>query len=349
MINYREKYLKYKTRYLNLKNHIGGDENYDKGFKIFRFKKIINKNFINNIKSDLITFIQNKSDEELFREIYDKLKNKEYINWILDTYSNNKFGSPSSFSNLDRFNQLTDKLDELYQHESDKLTLLNQYKSLDELSDRINIESSPSSLNALANSNTLESSPSSSNALAREGSQEVKPYDEKIINAIREMNERIQAYKEGIITDEEFQENLLDDNGLISIDKINKAFASLKSFFKLKDITDYLFYNTFIQYITYGPKRDLVLQMILTLFFLDEFDYVLNNNIFNISDKKIIRVIKLYKVLSGSYRKVDIIKDVDDYDLGVINEFKDFLRYPIDENSKLKKYDYKKIFPEIPN
>jgi hypothetical protein len=35
MINYREKYLKYKTRYLNLKNHIGGDVNYDKGLSTF--------------------------------------------------------------------------------------------------------------------------------------------------------------------------------------------------------------------------------------------------------------------------------------------------------------------------
>ncbi len=114
-MSYYQKYLKYKTKYIELQKAylIGGGEVSARNYFIKNFAK--SPTISDNLKADVILHLPSDIDmnnlNNLFEIIYAKLltlfESKQeldnYIDFIIKSYVNNTFGIPSSFENIGRF------------------------------------------------------------------------------------------------------------------------------------------------------------------------------------------------------------------------------------------------------
>jgi len=105
------KYLKYKAKYINLQ---GGSKITAKNFFV---KNITNNNSLLNILINDITIKEQVTTyfSTLFDNIYKEIfnDNEKNIDWIIKSYLNNTFGSPSSFENVGRYKESYEKYTKL--------------------------------------------------------------------------------------------------------------------------------------------------------------------------------------------------------------------------------------------
>ena len=113
MGNFYYKYLKYKNKYSNLKNLIGGGRQSAQDM----FLAAINRNYevvlpilINDRNKGLLRFegIPTKEQIDVFTNIFNQIflinnSDTKTIDFIIKSYINNNFGNPSSLENLGRF------------------------------------------------------------------------------------------------------------------------------------------------------------------------------------------------------------------------------------------------------
>jgi hypothetical protein len=139
-MSFYKKYLKYKNKYLSLKNQFGSGEITAKN----HFIKNMNTNILAICKNDrILTFDKTKpvyteaDYNEIFDEIYKSLnKDNKNIDWIIKSYMNNTFGSPSSVENYGRFLDAFEKYTLLKKNYKDT-TLINEINGLLELEEFI--------------------------------------------------------------------------------------------------------------------------------------------------------------------------------------------------------------------
>lgn len=109
-MNYYGKYLKYKSKYINLIKLIGAGKQSAMDMFLARFNDDIKIILINDRSRGFINFDAYPSKENtedlksIFEQIYTKVdEDKKHIDWIIKSYINNTFGSPSSLENYGRF------------------------------------------------------------------------------------------------------------------------------------------------------------------------------------------------------------------------------------------------------
>jgi hypothetical protein len=111
-LSYYEKYLKYKSKYLQLTKLIGGGKESAKQMFLARFNDDI-KTILNNDRSrGFLVFDSEPKDNlsNIFEQIYNKVeKNNKTIDWIIKSYIGNTFGRPSSLENFGRFKDALSK------------------------------------------------------------------------------------------------------------------------------------------------------------------------------------------------------------------------------------------------
>ena len=124
-MDYQQKYIKYKQKYVELKNLIGASRETAKNYFISNAIKNF-ENIISIIKNDKFLTSSNvgmklpeKTDNDdvkkiLFNKIFDKLVEysgdyKKNIDWIIKSYISNTFGNPSSIENIGRFKNSIEK------------------------------------------------------------------------------------------------------------------------------------------------------------------------------------------------------------------------------------------------
>jgi len=106
--NYYEKYLKYKSKYIHLTQLIGGGKKTAKTYFLANFNDDVKRILINDRDKGFLTFKGDPSLanlDDIFEQIYNKVdvdKDKT-IDWIIKSYINNTFGSPSSLEDMGRF------------------------------------------------------------------------------------------------------------------------------------------------------------------------------------------------------------------------------------------------------
>ena len=118
-MSFYKKYIKYKMKYIELQKIylIGGGKESAKNYFIKNFPKydtVVRGNLINDqiINSPNRVIKSTDTPEQLFEIIYAKLLEllrdvkqlNKYIDFIIKSYLNNTFGTPSSLENLGRFN-----------------------------------------------------------------------------------------------------------------------------------------------------------------------------------------------------------------------------------------------------
>jgi hypothetical protein len=103
-MQYYKKYLKYKTKYLNL---IGAGKQTAKDIFMAAIRKNLDK-VLPILKADrekgFLQFTDELNYEDIFEQIFLKTNSdKVNIDWIIKSYINNTFGIPSSLENFGRF------------------------------------------------------------------------------------------------------------------------------------------------------------------------------------------------------------------------------------------------------
>jgi len=105
-MSYEKKYLKYKIKYLALKNQLGSGEKTAKDIFVKAYARIPEEvsTILNNDKR-FLTFKDIPTElDSIFDQIWNITgKDKSTIDWIIKSYVNNNFGVPSSLENLGRF------------------------------------------------------------------------------------------------------------------------------------------------------------------------------------------------------------------------------------------------------
>jgi hypothetical protein len=145
-MDFYNKYLKYKEKYLNLKKLLGGGEASARDM----FLAGIARNY-DGIISILLAdrdrgFLRfdgtpAKEQTDLFKNIFEQIynktnKDKKNIDWIIKSYINNTFGRPSSLENLGRYQDTIKKYNSLKEN-SDSIKPINEIYGLLDLEDFI--------------------------------------------------------------------------------------------------------------------------------------------------------------------------------------------------------------------
>jgi hypothetical protein len=157
-MDYYNKYLKYKLKYLNIKSLIGGNwqsakqifdsklkskyadiiiilrHDRDKGLLKFEgIPPIESKEIFDNIFDQIRTYIKEKKDE--------KIIDNQQIVWIMQSYMNGTFGKPSSLENYGRYLDAYSKYKILNSNKSKEIPvkLFNDIKGLLELEEYITL------------------------------------------------------------------------------------------------------------------------------------------------------------------------------------------------------------------
>jgi hypothetical protein len=151
-MDFREKYLKYKTKYLQLKNMIGSGEKTARAFFFSRLEKnyIVVKNIfisdrflqsiILNLESQLpVEKPSNIMDIPVFNQIFDIINsgvNSDYIDLLCKIYLTGQLGQPNSIENKGRLIDnaiLFNKLKPQDRKVNGVVKTLNTFNSLEEL------------------------------------------------------------------------------------------------------------------------------------------------------------------------------------------------------------------------
>jgi hypothetical protein len=116
-MSYEDKYLKYKSKYLALKNQLGSGEKSAKDIFVKAYARIPDQvsTILNNDKP-FLTFDNIPTElDSIFDQIWTKTgTDKSTIDWIIKSYVNNTFGVPSSLENLGRFKDSIKKYNVLH-------------------------------------------------------------------------------------------------------------------------------------------------------------------------------------------------------------------------------------------
>jgi len=154
-MNYYNKYLKYKVKYLNIKSLIGGNwqsakqifdsklkskyadiiiilrRDRDKGLLKFEgIPPIESKEIFDNIFDQIRTYVKEKKEE--------KIIDNQQIVWIMQSYINDTFGKPSSLENYGRYIDAYSKYKILNANKKETpVKLFNDIKGLLELEEYI--------------------------------------------------------------------------------------------------------------------------------------------------------------------------------------------------------------------
>jgi hypothetical protein len=126
-MNYQQKYLKYKQKYIDLQKLIGGGKDSALKYFLSKFKNnyqnidtytkilfILQRDYHNGILTinlaGLNTDPPTTTPTHIFEQIFTYInQDKKNIDWIIKNYINNTFGEPSSLENYDRFKDAMEK------------------------------------------------------------------------------------------------------------------------------------------------------------------------------------------------------------------------------------------------
>ena len=116
-MTYEDKYLKYKSKYLALKNQLGSGEKSAKDIFVKAYAR--NPEQVSKILNNDKRFLTFTNITEELDSIFDQIwtvigKDKNTIDWIIKSYINNTFGVPSSLENLGRFKDSIKKYNVLH-------------------------------------------------------------------------------------------------------------------------------------------------------------------------------------------------------------------------------------------
>ena len=135
-MSYYEKYLKYKKKYLNLVNSIGGGKQSAMDKFLAKYNEKVLQFLINDRSKGFLEFEGNPTKEKLqaiFEQIFKKVENdNKGIDWIIESYVTNTFGIPSSLENFGRYKEAMKSYNILYNNDK-SIIPINQIKGLVEL------------------------------------------------------------------------------------------------------------------------------------------------------------------------------------------------------------------------
>ncbi len=156
-MSFREKYLKYKTKYLQLKNMIGSGEKTAKQYYFGQLNKnytgarniLVSDRYLKSIITDLETQLPVEKPSDLvgmtiFNQIFDIINsgvNSDYIDLLCKIYLTGQLGQPNSIENKGRLidnGMLFNKLKPQYRKVNEIVKTLNTFESLEEIETFIN-------------------------------------------------------------------------------------------------------------------------------------------------------------------------------------------------------------------
>ena len=153
-MNYQEKYLKYKQKYIDLQKLIGGSKDSALKYFLSKFKNndknkdtytkilsILQKDYdkgilkidLASLNTDPPTLTSSEIFEQIFICVEQDTKN---IDWIIKSYINDTFGEPSSLENYGRFKDAMEK----YTILNNNKKIISEFKGINDINGLIELE-----------------------------------------------------------------------------------------------------------------------------------------------------------------------------------------------------------------